>query len=107
MIVIPPNLGLPTRGWSLHSKGYVIYTSRRTNAGIKRGARLHREVWERVAGRKLEAWQHVGHMDFCKVNCCPENLLAAPAAFNPAVILQDPYTGQFLSKSQWLRRYGE
>ena len=107
MIVIPPGLGLPEKGWSIHSKGYVIYTSRKTNGTLRRGTRLHREVFERVAGKKLDADYHVAHMDFDKRNCAPGNLLACPAAFNPSVILQDPYTGQFLSKNQWVRRYGE
>lgn len=53
MIRIPPGLGLPEKGWSIHSKGYVIYTSRRKKSGVRRGARLHREVFNRLAGKKL------------------------------------------------------
>ncbi len=94
---------LPTRGWTLHSKGYLIWTSRGTR--LRRGTRAHRAAIERLMGEPLSPDVHVHHQDFDKLNCCPCNLIVMPAAFNPSCALRDPYTGEFLSRVQWERRY--
>lgn len=96
---------VPRKGWSVHSKGYIIYTSRKKDS-IKRGTRLHRFVMERVLGRPLVEGEHVHHMDFHKTNNCYCNLLLLPCEFNPSCALRDPYTGQFMSISEYQRRYG-
>lgn len=97
---------LPRKGWSIHSKGYVIYTSRSLSSGIRRGARMHRLVVERIIGRALTEDEQVHHQDFNKTNNCYCNLILLPSLFNPSCALRDPYTGEFLSLEQWRRRYG-
>ena len=96
---------VPRSGWSLHSKGYIIYTSRATRHRIRRGVRLHRYIIEKLLGRPLEEDVHIHHMDNDKGNCCPCNLICLPSCFNPSSATRDPYTGQYLSKEQYLRRY--
>lgn len=98
---------LPQRGWSIGPKGYVIYTSRRRGGGIRRGARLHREVMKRVVGRDLTEDEHVHHQDFNKGNCCPCNLVLMPMVLNlTRHVRRCPYTGQWLSAAGWERRFG-
>lgn len=97
---------LPTKGWSIHNKGYLIYTSRSKTSGIRRGARAHRLVMARMLGRDLREDEIVHHMDFSKTNCEPYNLLLTTVCFNPTGALRDPYTGEFMSKDAYLRRYG-
>lgn len=97
---------LPQVGWSRNHKGYLIYTSRKRNEKIRRGARAHRLVAEYLLGRRLLAEEHVHHMDFDKCDNLPGNLLICPQEFNPSPVRQCPYTGQFLSFSQYQRRFG-
>jgi hypothetical protein len=66
---------------------------------------MHRVVVERL-GAVLTPEIHVHHMDFDKWHNCPSNLLICPAAFNPSTALRDPYTGQYMSRGAWERRYG-
>jgi hypothetical protein len=98
---------LPARGWTLHSKGYLIYTSRGTHPWIRRGEYAHRAVFMHLLGtdRLMDGWQ-VHHQDFDKLNCLPMNLLYAPSAFNPSCALRDAFTGEFMSYAQYERRYG-
>jgi hypothetical protein len=99
---------LPEKGWQIDTtrKGYLRWTSRGTGAGIKRGARAHRVVVERLAGRPLTEEVHVHHMDFDKLNNCPCNLILMPASLNPSSARRDPYTGEFMSAAAYQRRYG-
>ena len=98
---------LPRRGWSLHSKGYLIYTSRGKAHGIKRGARAHVLAIELLQHARLAPGDRVHHQDFDKLNCCPLNLIKTQGdALNPSPVKRDPYTGVFLSPADWDRRYG-
>lgn len=98
---------LPARGWSLHSKGYLIYTSRKRHPWIRRGEFAHRAVLMHLfrVDRLNPEWQ-VHHQDFDKLHNLPCNLLYAPACFNPSCALRDPHTGEFMSVEQYRRRYG-
>lgn len=96
---------LPRRGWSIHVKGYLYYTSRAISTNIRRGQLAHREVIERLLGRKLKSDEHVHHQDFNKLNDCPCNLTIVPAELNPSFVKLDPYTGKFLSRNQYYKRY--
>ncbi len=97
----------------------MIYTSRATTKaqdhGLKRGAKLHRVVVERQlleqeyrTGVKVELGfdSHIHHQNFVKTCACSWNLVIMPSCLNPTGALRDPYTGEFLSKDQWVRRYG-
>ncbi len=97
---------LPARGWSLHTKGYLIYTSKSPRHGIRRGARAHRLAIAYLLGRELMPDEIIHHMDFDKLNCAFDNLLKCPAAFNPAQRFQCPITGTLLTREEWGRRYG-
>jgi hypothetical protein len=103
----------------------VLYTSRarwRAEAfGLKRGEKLHRIVIRQqlrdggLGGRPLSelaieellADRHVHHQNFNKRCVCDGNLVLMPASLNPSGAKRDPYTGEFLSREQWRRRYGE
>lgn len=105
---------LPFRGWQIHKEltrkrgtGYLKYVSRSKHTGIKRGRLAHREVIERLLGRPLAPHEHIHHMDFNKLNCCPCNLLLTTAEFNPSPVRRDPYTGDYLSTAEYQRRYGD
>lgn len=97
---------LPRRGWSIHTKGYLIYTSRSKSSGIRRGARAHMLAVEHLQGARLDPLAHVHHMDVDKLNCCPLNLLRTVNAMNPVNNRRDPYTGVWMSPAAWDRRYG-
>jgi hypothetical protein len=98
---------LPARGWSLSTKGYLIYTSRRKGVPIKRGSRAHRVVMAMLAGRPLSEDEHVHHQDFDKLNCLPANLILMPCCFNPTSARRDPYTGEYMTSLAFERRYGQ
>ncbi len=98
---------LPQRGWSAHSRGYRIYTSRKVQCKLKRGHFLHRAIVEHFLGGAIPSGLQVQHLwPFLKTCGCPERLLLAPPEFNPSPARRDPYTGQFLRLDEWQRRYG-
>lgn len=97
---------LPSTGWTLHNKGYLIYTSRAVKTSIKRGARAHRVAVEKLLGCPIPEDKHVHHQDFDKLNNCPRNLIMLDSLFNPTFAMRDPYTGEYMSPSDWHRRYG-
>lgn len=81
-------------------KGYL-----RINAGSKRDMYLHRAVWEKVAGQPLPDGWVVHHMN--KGCNCPHNLVAMPECLHiMSEPLRCPYTGKFLSVTEYERRYG-
>ena len=94
---------LPKRGWSITPKGYVFWSSR--SPRIKRGTRAHRLTVETLTGSPLPDSIHVHHIDGNTRNCCPMNLCAMPAEFNPRSTIRDPFNGQFLSLREYRRRY--
>jgi hypothetical protein len=96
--------GLPTTGWSLHSKGYVIYTSRKIG-GLRRGISAHRAAIELLTGERLATEKHVHHQRTKRDNA-PGDLIVLPEAMNPGNGLRCPFTGQFMSAAQWERRFG-
>lgn len=97
--------GLPSKGWSWHKKGYLIYTSRR-NGAIKRGAYAHRLAWELAAGTLIPDTFQVHHQTLNKsINDGP-NLIACHGSMNPSTAIQCPYTGKFMSRSEFERRFG-
>lgn len=108
IIRFPAGLGLPTRGWSIHNKGYVIYTSRGFTApGLARGARLHREVMKRYLGRDLAPDEHVHHQDHDKLHNCGHNLiLCCCATLNPTPSMLNPFTGFRMNRLDYLREFG-
>jgi hypothetical protein len=75
-------------------------------SGPLRNKYLHRAVWERTAGRKLPRGWEVHHMA-SKLEWEPHLLLASPACLHArSEPLRDPYTGEFLSRQKWQKRYG-
>jgi hypothetical protein len=105
---IPSLPSLPPRGWSKHTRGYIVYTSRATYTPIKRGTFLHRAVVETLIGRPLLPGEVVHHMDFDKKHNCPHNLLLTPMELHAkGHARQCPHTGRWLSKVAWERIYGE
>lgn len=104
-------IDIPERGWSLNNKGYLIYTSRATKVevtrGVKRGAKQHRVVIEKLLGRPLNDDEHVHHQDFNRRHNCGYNLLVVPMAFNPSRGMRCPYTGRFMSVDKWSELYGK
>jgi hypothetical protein len=98
---------LPKRGWTKHTKGYAIYTSRKKNAEIKRGISLHRAVMERLLGGPIPEGMSVQHLyPFNKQCGDPAKLMIAPPQFNPSPALRDPITGYFMKPAEYERRYG-
>ena len=92
----------PLGRWSIsRPKGYPRFYS-----GRFRNRYVHRVVWEQLAGRAIPDGWHIHHQDFDKTNFASENLLGCPPEFNPANIIRCPYTGQFLSRSAYERRFG-
>lgn len=86
----------------LNHKGYP-----RINGGPHRKKFLHRAVWELIAGRPIPEGFTVHHMNG-KLCWCPHQLVAlGPHLHQHADRLRDPYTGEFMRREQWLRRYGE
>jgi hypothetical protein len=98
---------LPSRGWSRHAKGYLMYTSRKKNPAVKRGQLLHRAIIEAILGAAIPPGLHVTHLwPFNKQTRLPHELMVAPPEFNPSPSRRCPYTGHFLSADQWQRRFG-
>lgn len=97
---------LPAVGWSLDRKGYVIYTSRKTNAALTRGKKAHIAAMETLLGGPLPEGFHIHHMDFNKLNNLPWDLVLMPAAFNPSSAKQCPYTGRMISAERYFEAYG-
>lgn len=74
---------------------------------IRRGEKAHRLTIKHLAGvAELDPEWHVHHQDNWKANNAPENLIYAPACFNPSCARRDPYTGEYMSIEDWVRRYG-
>jgi len=96
---------LPPRGWSLSTKGYVIYTSRKRNS-LKRGKKAHVAAIEDLTGKPFPPGMHVHHMDFDKRNNCPCNLVLMDDALNVSPARRCPYTGHFMSIDLYQERYG-
>ena len=96
---------LPSKGWSIHPKGYLLYTSRKKNPIIPRNTFAHRAVMEKLLGRKLLTSEQVCHQNFDKLNNCPFNLMVGLACFNPSNSKCDPYTGRRISFAEYQRRY--
>jgi len=97
---------IPRTGWSIHRKGYVVYTSRGLRHNIKRGEYMHRLVIERLRGWPLRDFEHVHHQDFDKRNNHPDNLVVMPHVLNPRSACRCPYTGRFLSVDAYRVRFG-
>jgi len=95
---------LPPRGWSIHRRGYLYWTSNATTPGIRRGEFAHRIIMEHLLGDPLPAGYHIHHQDGNKLNNCPLNLILLPAALNPSPAVQCPYTSQFITRDEAVRR---
>jgi hypothetical protein len=95
---------LPARGWSIHSKGYVIYTSRKKQPLIRRGEFMHRVIIRVLAETDLDPEIHVHHQNNCKTFNCPLNLLAVPACMNPATAIRNPFNGQYMTADEYRRK---
>lgn len=90
----------------INTKGYPRMCGGKGNGW--RQKYLHILVWEEIAGRKVPDGWHVHHQDGDKWHCCGWNLVAVPAELNPKPEqLRDPYTGQYMTREQWVRRYRE
>ena len=63
---------------------------------------LHIAVWERVAGRPVREGFHVHHM---AGKWCPEQLIEIEAALHPASTLRHPYTGRFMTATEFEREF--
>ena len=105
-VIVRAPAWLTRKGWSIHRKGYVYYTSRAVKPGIKRGQFMHRVIVEKIIGRPLLEREQIHHQDFNKTNNCWCNLLIIDPEFNPSSARRDPFTGEFMSASEWQRRYG-
>lgn len=70
-----------------------------------RGKYLHRAVFETVAGRPVKAGFHVHHANG-RGCCCPEYLVEIQPALHPAVPLQCPYTGRYLTPREYSTMVG-
>lgn len=97
---------MPQKGWSLDGSGYPIWTSRAVNTTYKRGARLHRMVFEELAGKPLEPGIEVHHQNDVKTCACPHNLIAMPGAFNPSGAKRCPFTGRFMGREEYFAEFG-
>ena len=89
----------PLGNWHVNDKGYPRFRS-----GPHRGRYVHRVVWEQVSRIPIPEGFHVAHQDFDKLNFQPENLVACPPEFNPAVQIRCPWTGRFLSRAEYEHR---
>lgn len=96
---------MPAKGWQRHKKGYLMFSSRSTTAGIKRGEYAHREVVRRLGG-VLGVGIVVHHQDGRRMNCCPLNLVLMPEEMNKVEQRRCPYTGKWLGKGEWAAMYG-
>lgn len=121
---------VPQFGWSMHMKGYAMWTSRRPAhlrvgrrghrlEGMRlpfRGERAHRYVVQHLVsqwcyeapypnnGVKISPEFVVHHMDFNKLNNRPENLILMPACFNPSHSVLCPYTHRYISRREAVLR---
>ena len=68
--VSPDDADLENENWFVNSNGYVI----NSGSGSYAMQRLHRIVMARAAGRPLERWELVDHIDGDKLNNRRENL---------------------------------
>lgn len=106
MRFIPDNL--PQKGWSLHSRGYLIYTSRKRNANIVRGAYAHRAVIQALLQKSIPPGMHVAHQTPDKENCCPmHNLYLCEPAFNPLPVQPRDGHGRYVmseAKKRMMKR---
>lgn len=77
----------------------------RINSGKYRNVYLHRAVWERLAKKKVPKGFTVHHMNG-KLCWCPDQLVALGPGLHVHQPIRDPYTGEFLSRDSYVRRYG-
>jgi hypothetical protein len=101
---------MPVRGWRIEAgtrrsdgTGYLRWNSTKP---FKLNKRAHRLVVEHLLGRELRRDEVVHHQDFDKLNNLPSNLIIMPECLNPSTANRDPYTGQFLTRTEYIRRYG-
>jgi hypothetical protein len=98
---------IPKRGWSKHTKGYLIWTSRGTARKIERGHYLHRAIVEEVSGVPIPMGMEVQHLwPFNKATRDPHQLMIAPPEFNPTGARRCPYTGRYMAIWEWERDFG-
>ena len=91
---------VPFGSCRINEKGYP-----RINSGKHVDEYLHRAVWEEVSGQKIPEGFQVHHMNFDKLCWCPSNLVAVGPGLHPPQVIRDPYTGEFLSRGAYARRY--
>ena len=85
----------------LNGKGYPAISG-----GAHRKEYLHRVVWEKIAGKKIPKGFTVHHMNG-KLCWCPHQLVALGPGLHAHPAIRDPYTGEFMSRDAYLRRYGK
>lgn len=101
---------LAQRGWVLHNKGYAKYGARGPHHPRTYAHRIviHRLIVETrpwFATSHIPFEYHVHHMDYDKLNNCPLNLVVVSPLFNPSGAIRCPYTGRYLTKDEYIRRY--
>lgn len=89
----------PLGNWITNDKGYPKFKS-----GPFRDKYVHRVIFAQVAGRPIRDGFHVHHQG-SKLCFCPHMLVECPPEFNPRTPLRDPYSGQFLDRDSYQRRY--
>jgi hypothetical protein len=94
---IGPKYPHPLGSCTLTRKGYLRIKTR----GKYRDWFLHRAVWTEVAGRPIPEGFVIHHQNNVKQDCRPENLICMPSELNPAPELRHPYTGRYLSVSEY------
>jgi hypothetical protein len=100
-------------GYCITAAGHIRYTS----PASLRGQYAHRVIFEGLLRntpdsirRLIPPVYEIHHMDFHKSHNCGSNLLATTIEIHSAMTaagrIRDPYTGQFLSREGYEKRYG-